>query len=67
MSSKLVNLHKSLVQFFNNIQGAMKRRLEEALNILLFNDINKYLDCPISQGRVKRSTFLGWFLSPKKC
>ena len=65
MSGQLVNLHKSLVKFFNNIQGAMKRRLEEALNILLSNDINKYLDCPIIQGRVKRSTFFGVVLKSK--
>ena len=41
----------------NNVQGAMKRRLREALNIPIYNDISMYLGYPIFQGRVKRSTF----------
>ena len=35
----------------------MKRRLGEALNIHISNDINKYLECPIIQGKVKMSVF----------
>ena len=54
---QLVNLHKSSVQISNNVQGAMKRRLGEVLNISISNSISKYLGCPIIQGRVKSSTF----------
>ena len=57
MSGQLVNFHKSSVQISNNVQGAMKRGLGEALNISISNDISKYLGCPIIQGRVRRSTF----------
>ena len=66
MSSQLVNFCKSSVQFSNNIQGAMKRRLREALNISMSNSINKYLGCPIIQGRVKRSTFSDVILKSQK-
>ena len=57
LSGQLVNLHKSSVQISNNLQGAMKRRLGEVLNIYISNSISKYLGCPIIQGRVKSSTF----------
>ena len=57
MFGQLVNFHKSSVQISNNIQGAMKRRLREALNIPISNGISKYLGYQIFQGRVKRSTF----------
>ena len=58
MSSQLVNFHKSSIQISNNIQGATKRRLGEALSIPLSNGIRKYLGCPIIQGRIKMSIFL---------
>ena len=57
MSSQLVNFHKSSIQISNNIQGATKRRLGEALSIPLSNGIRKYLGCPIIQGRIKMSIF----------
>ena len=57
MSGQLVNFRKPSIQFSNNIQGAIKRRLGEALNILISNGISKNLGCPLNQGRVKRSTF----------
>ena len=56
MFGQLVNFHKSSIQISNNVQGAMKRRLRETLNIHIFNGINGYLGCPITQGRVKRNT-----------
>ena len=56
MLGQLVNFHESPVQFSNNMQGATKRRLGEALNIPRSNGISKYLGCPIIQG-VKKSTF----------
>ena len=65
MSSQLVNFHKFLVQFLNNIQGTMKRGLE-TLNITIFNGISKYLGCPLIQGRVKRKTFLEVIIKSKK-
>ena len=52
MSGQLVNFHKSLIQISNNIQGATKRRLGEALSIPLSNGISKYLGCPIIHGRI---------------
>ena len=52
-----MNLHKSLVQILNNVQGATKRGLGEVLNILISKSISKYLGCPIIKGRVKRSRF----------
>ena len=57
MSGQLVNFHKFSVQFSNNVQGAMERRLGEALNINISNGISRYFGCPIIQGRVKMSTF----------
>ena len=66
MSGQLVNLHKSSVQFSNNIQGAMKRRLRKVLNIHISNDINKYLGRPVIQDRVKRSTFSEVVLKSQK-
>ena len=66
MSGQLVNFHKSSVQISNNIQGAMKRRLREELNIPISNDISKYLGCPIFQGRAKRSTFFVVILKSQK-
>ena len=57
MFGQLVNFRKSSIQISNNIQTATKRRLGEALNILLSNDIRKYLRSLIIQDRVKRSTF----------
>ena len=47
LSGQLVNLHKSSVQISNNVQGAMKRRLGEVLNIPISNSFSKYLCCPI--------------------
>ena len=66
MSGQLVNFRKSSVQFSNNIQGAMKRRLGKALNISMSNGISKYLGCPIIQGRVKRSIFSEVILKSQK-
>ena len=66
MSGQLVNSHKSLVQFLNNIQGAMKRRLVEALNISMSNGISKYLGCQIIQGMIKRRTFSKVILKSQK-
>ena len=66
MFDQLVNFHKSSVQFSNNIQGAMKGSLGEALNISLSNCISKYLGCPIIQGRIKRSTFFEVILKSQK-
>ena len=57
MFGQLVNFQKFFVQISNNIQGAMKRRLREDLNIPIYNGINKYLGCPLIRGRVKRSIF----------
>ena len=57
MSDQLVNFYKFTVQISNNVQGAMKRILGEALNIHISNDISKYLSCPIIQSRVKIGTF----------
>ena len=66
MSRQLVNFHQSSVQFLNNMHGATKRRLGEALNIQRSNGISKYLGCPIIQGRVKRSTFYEVILKSQK-
>ena len=66
MSRQLVNFHQSSVQFSNNMHGATKRRLGEALNIHCSSGISKYLGCPIIQGRVKRSTFYEVILKSKK-
>ena len=66
MSSQLVNFHKFAVQISNNIQGAMKRRLGEALSIPLSNGISKYLGCPIIQGRIKMNTFSEVILKSQK-
>ena len=66
MSGQLVNFHKFSVQFSNNIQGAMKRRLGETLNISMSNGITKYLGCQIIQGRIKRSTFSKVILKSQK-
>ena len=66
MFGQLVNFRKSSVQFSNNIQGAMKRRLRESLNISMSNGISKYLDCPIIQGSIKRSPFSEVILKSQK-
>ena len=66
MSGQLVNFHKSSIQYSNNIQGAMKRRLGEALNISMSNGISKYIRCPIIQDRVKRSNFSEVILKSQK-
>ena len=66
MSGQLVNFHKSLLQFSINIQGGLKKRLGEALNILYSNDISKYRGCLIIQGRVKRNTFFEVMLKFRK-
>ena len=57
LSRQLVNFHKSSIRFLNNIQGAMKRMLGEALSITICTGISNYLGYPITQSRVKRSTF----------
>ena len=57
MSSQLVNFHKSFIQISNNIQGASNRRIGEVINIPISNRINKYLRCPIFQGKAKRDMF----------
>ena len=54
LSSQLVNFHKSVVQIYNNIQRATKKRLGEALSILVFNWLSKYLSCPLIKGRIKK-------------
>lgn len=51
---QLVNFLKPFVQIFNNIHGTTKRRLAKTLiNISLFSNIKKYLDCSIIEGRIK--------------
>ena len=54
LSSQLA--HKSAMQISNHFQGATKRRLGEALNIPLSNNIGKCLSCPIIKGRIKRNS-----------
>ena len=66
LSRQLVNFHKSMVQFSNNMKGATKRRLREALDIPIFNGISKYLGCPFIQGRIKISSFFEIFLKSQK-
>ena len=62
----LSDFHKSSVQFLNNIQGAMKKRLGKALNISMSNGISKYRGSPIIQGRIKRSIFSEVILKSQK-
>lgn len=57
MSSQLVNFHKSMIQISNNIKGAKKRRLGEALNIPISNEISKHLGCLLVQVKIKRKGF----------
>lgn len=52
-----MNFHKSSIQFLNNFQWAIKRRVGKAIKIHMSNDISKYLGCPLGQDRIKRSTF----------
>ena len=66
LSSQLVNFHKSVVQISNNIQRATKKRLGEALSILVFNWLSKYLSCPLIKGRIKKSSFSEMIINSQK-
>ena len=61
-----MNFHKSSIQISNNIQGAMKRKLWEALNISISKGISKYFGCPIVQGKVNKSTVSQVILKSQK-
>ena len=66
LSGQLVNFQKSMVQISNNIQGTLKRKLGEVLNIPISNGISKFLGCPIIQGRIKRNNFVEVILKSQK-
>ena len=66
MFGRLVNFHKSSIQFSINIQWAMKIILGEALNISMSNGMSKYLGCPITQGMIKINTFSKVILKSQK-
>lgn len=59
ISGQKVNYHKSAYQTTKNVNNQQKYQIQQILNITNTTNLEKYLGCPIINGRVNKETFEG--------
>ena len=57
ISGQKVNYHKSSFQTSKLVNNHRKQIVQQALNITTMTDLEKYLGCPIINGKVNKDTF----------